>query len=80
MKPIGVEKILNTVYKNFGDSCVQVRITTVKDTFILLTGIDKNDDGTPGFEVDPEGEFLLLKTEENGTIWIDTNSIVSITL
>lgn len=80
MKPTGVEKILNTVYKNFGDSCVQVRITTVKDTFILLPGIDKNDDGTAGFEVDPEGEFLLLKTEENGTIWIDTNSIVSITL
>ena len=80
MKPTGVEKILNTVYKNFGDSCVQVTITTVKDTFILLPGIDKNDDGTPGFEVDPEREFLLLKTEENGTIWIDTNSIVSITL
>ena len=80
MKTTGVEKILNTIYNNFGDSCVQVTITTVKDSFILLPGIDKNDNGTPGFEVNHEGEYLLLTTEYNGTIWIDTNSIVSITL
>lgn len=80
MKTKAVENIINMIYDNFKeDPCIEATVTTVNGSYTFCPKRDTKEDGTPSFEVNQDNEYLLLITD-NGSQWIDTNSIVSITI
>lgn len=71
MKATAVQRILN----DLEDMMVNVTIVTTKGNHTYLSGSSEDLDK---WSVDTEDNILHIESSDNGTAWIDTDSIISI--
>ena len=71
MKAKAVQRILN----DLEDMMVNVKIVTTKGNYTYLSGSSEDLDK---WSVDTEENILHIENSDDGTAWIDTDSIISI--